>query len=482
MTEPKRPNILFISAEQQRGDTLHCATTAAGGKADWMITPNLDRLAEQGVLFQRAFSCAATCVSSRAAFYTSLYPHNTGIYGFYRSTARLHWTHRLQEQGYHTAHVGKTHLPHAGWDESIAELGNKYQRVPDEEPRDWHKALLAAGHKPPLDLHNTMPDYYDNLAAIEWPLPEKLHPDIWTADRAIEWLESYAGEAPFYLHVGMLSPHDLYDPPKRFLDMYDDREIPMPEFDEEERAGMPDELWAETKKDEDRYTVTTVKASHATPERIRRMRKHYYALCTLVDEKVGQILVAVRRKGLWENTIIVYTSDHGDNLFDHGIYYKGELYDTIVHVPLIVYAPNALGPGRTVTDLVSHVDVAQYILGKAGVEANDLDGISIAPVVESGARHTRQYAYAEEGATGLRPEPDLVAMIRSKTHKLIYFSGERTTPQPGQLFDLVNDPCETRNLWNKPEAREVQAEQTARLLDWLYRNQYKHRDLYFGIR
>jgi len=286
----------------------------------------------------------------------------------------------------------------------------------------------------------------------------------------------------------MLSPHYLYAPPKRFLVLYDNREIPMPEFDDEERAGMPDELWAETRKDETRHGVTLVKASHATPERIRRMRKHYYALCTLVDEKVGQILETVHRKGLWDDTIIIFTSDHGDNLFDHGIYYKGELYDTIVNVPLIVYAPDAHQPGRTVTDLVSHVDVAQYILEKAGAEADDLDGISIAPVVETGARHTRQYAYAEEGATGLRPEPDLCAMIRSETHKLIYFSGERTTqgettpPLRGQLFDLVHDPRETQNLWNRPEARGIQAELTARLLDWLYRNQYKHRDLYLGVR
>jgi arylsulfatase len=219
--------------------------------------------------------------------------------------------------------------------------------------------------------------------------------------------------------------------------------------------------------------VTLVKASHATPERIRRMRKHYYALITLVDEKLGQILEAVRRKGPWDNTIIVYTSDHGDHLFDHGLYYRGELYDTIVNVPLLIRAPDALEPGRRVPDLVSHVDVAQYILEKAGAEGDDRDGISLAPVIEQGARHTRQYAYAEEGTSGLRPEPDLLAMIRGETHKLVHFSGGKS----GQLYDLVHGPRETRNLWGKPEARDIQADLTSRLLDWLYRNQFKHRDL-----
>ena len=475
MSEPQRPNIIFISAEQQRGDTLHC------NGANWMRTPNLDALAQESVLFTHAFSCAATCVSSRAAFYTALYPHNTGIYGFYRSSGRLHWLHRLREQGYHTVHIGKTHLPHDGWDESIAELGNKYQPIPNEGPRDWHKALYAAGYEPPLNVHNTMPDYYDNLAAIEWPLPEELHPDVWVGDQALKWLENRAGAAdatPFYLHVGMLSPHDLYDPPRRFLDMYDDADIPMPQVDEEELRGIPDELWAESRRDETRHGNTVVKASHATPERVRRMRKHYYALITLVDEKVGQILELVRRKGLWDNTIVIYTSDHGDHLFDHNLYYKGELYDTIVNVPLLIRAPDMLEPGRSVPDLVSHVDVAQYILEKAGALGDDLDGISLAPVVEQGMQHTRHYAYAEEGATGLRPEPELLAMIRSETHKLVYFTGGES----GQLFDLANDPRETRNLWGQDAAREVQADLTAQLLDWLYRNQYKHRDLFIEAR
>jgi arylsulfatase len=472
MSEPRRPNILFISAEQQRGDTLHC------NGAHWMRTPNLDALAQESILFERAFSCAATCISSRAAFYTALYAHNTGIYGFYRSSGRLHWLHRLREQGYHTAHVGKTHLPHSGWDESIAELGNKYQRIPEDGPRDWHKALYAAGYEPLLNLHDTMPNYYDNLAAIEWPLPEELHPDMWVGDQALRWLDRYDRDAPFYLHVGFLSPHDLYDPPRRFLDMYDDADIPMPQVDEEELHGIPDELWAETRRDETRHGVTLVKASHATPERIRRMRKHYYALITLVDEKLGQILEAVRRKGLWENTIVIYTSDHGDNLFDHSLYYKGELYDTIVNIPLLIRAPDALAPGRHVPDLVSHVDVAQYILEKAGADGEDRDGISVAPVVERGARHPRQYAYAEEGATGLRPEPDLLAMIRSQTHKLVHFSGSNR----GQLFDLVRDPRETRNLWGQEAVRDVQAALTAQLLDWLYRNKFKHRDLFVDAR
>ena len=282
----------------------------------------------------------------------------------------------------------------------------------------------------------------------------------------------------FSLHVGFLSPHDLYDPPQRFIDVYDDEAIPMPQVSEKERKGIPDDLWAEMRRDETRHGITVVHASRATPQRIRRMRKHYYALITLVDEKFGQILDKLESKGLLEDTIVIYTSDHGDNLFDHGLYYKGELYDTIVHMPLLIRAPDAQGPGRHVEQLASHLDVAQYILEKAGVAADDLDGISLAPTIERGARHPREYAFAEEGATGLRPQPDLLAMIRSRTHKLVYFAGN----QSGQLFDLLADPGETINLWGLEAYRDLQSHLTAELLDWLYTNKYKHRNLFVDAR
>ena len=472
MASTTRPNIIFISAEQQRGDTLHCCG------AEWMITPNMDRLASQSVVFERAFSCAATCVSSRAAFYTGLYPHNTGIFAFHRSSGRLHWLNRLRDSGYHCASIGKTHLPSMGWDVKIGEQGNKYQPMLHGEPCEWYRAVIAAGYEPPLNLHKTTPDWYDNLGAIEWPLPEELHPDIWVGDRALEWLDRDDLPEPFYLHVGLLSPHDLYDPPRRFIDLYDDDSIPMPEVSEKELAGIPDQLFAETRRDETRHGDTVIHASCATPDRVRRMRKHYYASITMIDEKLGQILDVVRERGLEENTIIVFTSDHGDHLFDHGLYYKGELYDTIVNVPLMVRSPNTYQPGRHVTDLVSQLDAVQYILEKAEVDAADLDGISLRPVVEGRERHPRQYVYAEEGTSGLRPEPELLSMIRSETHKLVYFSGGSA----GQLFDLVADPGETRNLWGQEAYRAVQHELTSALLDWLYSNTFKHRELFVEAR
>ena len=369
MPETKRPNIIFISAEQQRGDTVHYTG------ADFIHTPNLDRLASESVVFGQAFSCASTCVASRAAFYTGLYPHNTGIYAFYRNSGRMHWTHRLNEQGYTCTCIGKTHLGHQGWHESIAEQGNKYQPLRGGSTlrtgtRPWStratsRRSICTRPCPTLGnvcvpssgrcRKNCIPTFTSPIARWNGSTGRTMRADV--------------SSDPFYLHVGLLSPHDLYDPPKRFLDLYDDDDIPMPDVSEEELAGMPPELFASTRRDNNRDdSVTNLKSKYATPERIRRMRKHYYALVTLVDEQVGRIVAKLKEKGLYDDTIIIFTSDHGDNLFDHGLYYKGELYDTITHIPLMINAPDALEPGRIVPDMVSHVDVAQYILEKAGVE------------------------------------------------------------------------------------------------------------------
>lgn len=478
-----KPNIILITTDQQRGDTIK-----AGG-ADWMTTPNLDGLAGEGTLFTNAFCCAATCVSSRSALYTGLYPHATGVFGFLTYRGRLNWTHRLKAQGYRTVSIGKTHINGGshGFDQRIAAQGNKCSPGywDDDECKTrltslWLEELERAGFEPPLELHKKDPDYWDKLAAVEWSLPDEWHFDVWMGCKAVEWIEAdEETDEPLFLHIGFLGPHDLYDPPRRYIELYDDDSIPLPQVTKEERSGMPDELWAENRKLSSNYNHDTViHPERATPERVRRMRKHYYANVTVIDEQVGRVVDALRRKGLLDNAVLVFTSDHGDNLLDHDLVYKGELYDTIVNIPMIIYESAKGAPGRVVTDVTSHLDMVQYLLEKAGADREDLNGISLRLVVEEGKPHTRRYAYAEEGATGLRPEPKVCAMIRSRTAKLITFAGGTK----GQLFDLVEDPGETRNLWGKPEAQALQSELTTTLLNWLYKDLFRHEALLDPIR
>ena len=127
----QRTQYLFISADQQRGDAIRCAGTV------WIITPNLETLAGDGVLFWNTFAYAAACISSRSAFYHALYPHTTGILGFYQSSGQLHWTNRLSAAGYHCVSIGKTHLPQGGFDERIDEMPNQYQPFLDQGRNAW---------------------------------------------------------------------------------------------------------------------------------------------------------------------------------------------------------------------------------------------------------------------------------------------------------------------------------------------------------
>ena len=470
----KQPHIIVVDTDQQRAEAMRCSGSP------WMATPNLDRLAADGVRFSSAFSCAATCISSRGAFYAGLYPHLTGVYSFARYTGRMNWTHRLKAAGYRCVSIGKTHINGGehGYDERIGDQCNKcsphYDDGTGKQTCLWAEELAAAGYGPPLNLHETMADYDDRLCAVEWSLPAEWHPDLWLGDKAVGWIEGYDFTRPTFLHIGFLGPHDPYDPVPRYLELYADADIPLPEVTEDELAGIPEDLFVSNERRERMSNMTAIKGSHATPDRLRRMRKCYYANVTMIDETIGRIVEALQRKGVFEEAVIVFTSDHGDHLGDHGLYYKGDLFDTIVKVPLIVRAPDLAERGRIVDDLVSQLDVARYLLDVASVPADGLSGISLRGTLEQGTPHQRKYVFAEEGASVLRPAPDILTMVRSAEHKMIHFAGRET----GQLFDLDADPGETRNLWHDAGYRDVRHALTAELLDWMCATSYAHRDLF----
>lgn len=478
MKTDKRPNIIFINTDQQRADTVK------GTGAGWMKTPNLDSLVNEGVSFTNAFCTAATCVSSRASFYTGLYPHNTGLYEFGRYTGEMNWVNRMAEAGYYCQSIGKTHIGEGnhGFHNRIGEQLNKcnpyFETDSGLEKSLWHRELEEAGFKPPLNLHHEETDFYNNLGAVEWSLPEEFHPDIWVGNKAVEWIENTSVDSPFYLHIGFMGPHDLYDPVARYLELYDDAEIPVPDFTGESDTDIPEELFASKNENEILDDICSIRSSLATYERVRRMRKHYYANISMIDDMIGKIFSALKKKGLWEDSIIIFTSDHGDNLFDHGLFYKGEMYDSVLKVPLIVKTPTLTESGRTVTGLVSLLDLARFILDKSGVESGGVEGISLLPTIEKGEKHPREYVYAEEGCSILRREPDMLAMIRSEDCKFVYFSGT----QNGQLFDLRNDPEEKINLWNNKNYSSQKEEMRAKLLDWLYSSLFKNRNIFSEAR
>jgi arylsulfatase A-like enzyme len=381
------PHIILITSDQQRFDTIR-----AGG-ASWMHTPALDQLSEDGVLLSHLFAPAATCVSSRCAFWTGMYPHRSGVYGFNKWTGKNNWTHLLKRVGYHTASVGKTHIGGCehGLDQRVADMRNKqqpdYTDLEKKIPSEWVNALSTAGFAPPYNVSSTDPFYYDKLAAETWSLPEELHYDSWIGQRSVKWIEKHTWDTPSFLHIGFLGPHEPYDPSSRFLEYYEDSQIPVPSRDSSEIENMPAEIFALNERLETAEGDSVIRTSRATDNSIIRMRKHYYANISQIDEQIGEIIEALKKAGVYESSLIIFTSDHGDNLFDHNLLYKGDLYDSSVRVPGIVKFPgNKHIQKQNCDSLLSQLDLAVWLLKEAGVpeyELERLDGVDAGPVLRN---------------------------------------------------------------------------------------------------
>lgn len=445
-----QPNIIFVITDQQRSDTIRATGSS------WMITPNLDLLAEKSVAFNNAFCCAATCIASRAALFTGMYAHNTGVYTFNRWEHHCTWLHDFRAAGYYLANIGKMHQRDAQMafhERFIVE--NKSARLKYDE---WNRYLWISG----LDVPNrvdSIPDWAKQLNSVEWPHDEKFHSDIFTGDTALKFIERWDQHAPLFLQIGFPGPHEPYDPPTRFLKMYAD--IPMPErifTDAELDTKPPEQMQFKTHFESNGYN-NCINFTNATRTDIDRMRRHYCANMTAIDEKIGQILNALDAKGMLENAIIVFTSDHGDNLGDHDLPYKWFMYDSVTNIPLLIHTPNTVG--RLDEALFSQIDIGPTLLELAGIECpSRLDGSSQAARIEG--------EQSGDAPDAVFAEENHVVMVRTNTHKLVHYIDKPY----GELYDLVADPHEVHNLYKDGELHAIRQELETRLLTWLAHSTY----------
>ena len=464
-------NVVVIMTDQQRADTI-----AAHGNSH-MITPHLDQLASEGISFENAFVCGATCVASRSAFYTGQYAHNTGCYSFDAWAHNRTWVHELVAAGYRTAAIGKVHHtpsshPMAFQDRIHAENFPEMRNWRD----DYANFLKAGGMQSGCKLLTQDGKWHEKFVSDQFPLPEEFHEDQFVGRMAERWIDDYSSDQPFYLHIGFQGPHDPFDPPARFLDMYRDRDVPLPRKDKGGLAARPPQYARHMEAvrnstdwhREPAHGGWSVDLRNAGPDDYRRMRRHYYALITQIDEQIGRIMAALRRRGMLNDTLVIFTSDHGDNLGDHDLMYKWLMTDEAVRVPMIVRLPDADGAspppdrsGAADSALFSQIDIGPTILEAAGVAApHRLDGQS---------NLTRLVTGDSTGAPeAVLCEDNYLLMYRTATHKYIHYAG-----QPhGEYFDLVADPFEDENLYtDKAHAKEI-AQIRATLLDQLLVSRY----------
>ena len=462
-----RPNIVLIVTDQQRFDSI-----AALGHA-WVDTPNLDRLAREGAALTNAYVASPSCAPSRASLFTGLYPHTSGVL---RNDDRWahSWVEDLATAGYRCTSIGKMHTyPYE------APVGFAERHVVENKDRahpslpffldQWDKALWIRGEeKPSRVTYRRRADYRERLGAFEWELPEDLHADNFVGNLARHWLDTYPDhDAPFFLQVGFPGPHPPYDPPPRHLDPYREREMPAAHRTPEDLDAQPAPLKALRRQHVDNDHDAIVHLEDPTEEQLQRQRRHYYANVTLIDEQVGGLLQALEDRGVLENTVVVFTSDHGDALGDHGHSQKWTMYEPSVHVPLLVWGPGRVRPGLVLDGLASLMDIGPTVLELAGLRPPAwMEAESLVPALQGQPWTGRSHVFSEHARDLILTDTELMTMVRDSRYKLVEFSDHAQ----GQLFDLVDDPDEEHDLWGSPDHRQIRDELHEAVNRWRVRS------------
>lgn len=463
--------ILVICTDQQRWDSLGCY----GSSAVW--TPNIDRLAREGTLFERCYTVNPVCAPSRATMLTGTYPHQHGVWanGVALDPARGHVVHRLAAAGYRTGLIGKLHLR--------ACLGGR-----TEDPRahgfDWVRWAHDPTHTSPDNAyHAWLRDHFPSLLVESTNAPRPAdaaqrdtsvldgapagsHYSRWVADQAIEFITQAAASEPWLLWVNFFDPHHPFVAPPEYVEAVRGRRRPDP-------IGSPADL-------DDRPAVLAEAsarsyAGHArgyqeyTPTQLQEARDSYWAMIDLIDEQVGRILEAAEAGGPAEQLFVVFTSDHGEMLGDHGLMLKGPMmYEGAVRVPGILRWPGRIPAGKRVEGLVSLVDIAGTLASAGGVEpAEDDQGRDLIEVA-AGRQPPHRVVLAEYRDSGHPYQsPVWTTMVADSSHKLVVWHGGGEGRDGGELYDLAADPGELVNLWPVPDRAEVRARLLSDMADFL---------------
>lgn len=430
-----QPNIIFIMPDQLRADFLSC------NGADFIETANIDSIAAEGIRYERTYSASPVCVPARASLLTGLNAIRTGVLdnGLWLRPDRQEcgiqtWPERLNEQGYYTAGVGKMHF--YPWD--ITE-GLQYRVIAEDKRwlhiRDDYYHFLRQ-HDERKYHGNEHDGYYENKGAIINKLPWELSVDHFVGTEACKFIDTYSGDGPFAMMVGFPGPHCPYDPCPEFLEMVDEDKLP--EAIPEVPGDTP--MLRNRNIEGNRQPWNGVDYSEFTDAQKHKIRLHYAASVLQIDYEVGQILDALRKNGLMDNTVVIFTSDHGDYLGDHNLIGKSTFYESSTRVPLIV-RPAGGCDAQVHTDVVGLGDVTATMLALGGCTLPDwLDSLPL-PGLGLAGEQSRELFF------GMVGEGWMAFDGRYKLCK--YDTGEHL------LFDLAHDPQEQTNLIADPQKQEV---------------------------
>ena len=443
MPDP-RPNILWYCTDQQRFDTIG----ALGNP--YVITPTIDQLVADGTAFTHAYCQSPICTPSRSSFLTGMYPsrvHNTrnGNDTFPDFPPLV--TKLIADSGYECGLVGKFHLQSSGHrTEPRLDDGYSFWKFSHAPRDDWPE-----GEHDYADWVRAQGGDLDQLRHHDDRVPSELHQTTWASERAIEFIRQ-SRECPWLLTVNVYDPHPPFIPPRAYAERFDPDKMPGPHFRQSDLAQQ-----AALRNVDFQGEVRTPEDHDA-----KQKQACYYAMIAQIDDQLARILQTLDETGQRDRTVVIFTSDHGESLGDHGLMEKGcRFYEGLVRVPLIFRWPGKIQAGLKSDALVELLDMTASIVELAGLpQPSYMQGESLMPIMTGNAPadHLRDFVRCEyfdaldphfTGGTGT-----FATMYRDRRYKLSVYHGH----QVGELYDLERDPHEFENLWENSDYQELKAE------------------------
>jgi len=464
----RKPNILFLFTDQHKASVMGCAGHSM------VKTPNLDRLANEGTRFTRAYCTDGICVPSRTSIFTGLYPRTTGV--IYNSDRppypqRLHPLHSLlRANGYVTGCFGKRHFPRGlnerDWDASCTTINPKLDPS-DENYWDWirergeydsHSRDFKASHSASLMAHISHTSGENRTTA-------------YAADKSIEFLrKAKQADRPFFCWTSFIYPHQPYTPLEKWAKLYELDKVELPGNISEPVEHLPQRMREWRTRTKPPWNCGTAAENHAI---YRRYIAYYYALVSEVDDHIGRVLSALKDLGLANDTIVIYSSDHGDFVASHGMVEKcavgHNVYEDTLRIPLIFHWPGKFAKGGTYDGLTELTDLYPTLLELTGLSrpagSYSLPGRSLVPLLTGGTLSGKSYVISENWSqvavigeryklgTWITPSSKYATWNWGKTH-------------PGMLFDRQNDPLEVNNLIDDTQMKRVREKLRGFLTEW----------------
>lgn len=484
MSVQERPNILWIMTDEQKYTALSCMWKNRH-ESPWMhmerpLTPNLDALADEGILFENAYCPCPVCAPSRASMKTGKYPAFHGAVGNwmpFRGQQKF-LPALLREQGYNTGMAGKLHFFPPEQDYGFTERhlhDAPYSIYADDDKHSeyikWlREEYFDAKEIDPVKLFDEDEKCYDTdlkrFCMGSCFRSRQEHETVWITDKTIEFLVQQDDERPFFFYASYFGPHMPYGVPEPYASLFSPDEICLPEsYYQDEKKGYP--VFERTARALRRHVAESM-----TERDCKELIAAYLGQIAFIDEEIGRIIQCLKKRGVYEDTVIIFTSDHGDHLGEHGLFFKSQMYDSCARVPLLIKSQRGFVSVRR-KEIVNTIDLFRTILEIAGMEKvydqqedrEELESRSLLPLLSSKEVDWDDISFTING----RKRDSLSCMIRSKDFKLIRSGGKEDAVY--EMYCIEDDPLEKYDLYGKQEYSDICSELHKQLENW-WKKQY----------